>query len=240
MTWLWRISSSLALLSCCLHAATVSGRVQLEDSREPGVIKRRDYSSVVLWLVSTGNRAAPQSSHSAPAVMDQRNKTFVPHILAVEAGTVVRFPNSDPIFHNAFSNYEGRVFDLGLYPPGTSRHVAFDRPGIVRVFCNIHSAMSAVIVVVPSPWFAVTVRDGTFSIPNVPPGEYLLRVFHERATPATLQSLERRITLADGPFDLGLLRVSESGFLQIPHKNKYGGEYGPENENNNVYPAPHK
>jgi len=238
MTWLWRISSSLLFLSACLAAATVTGRVQLDNSREPGVLKRRDYSGVVLWLIPSNNRSTPQ--RPVASVMDQKNKTFIPHILAVEVGATVRFPNSDPIFHNAFSNYEGRVFDLGLYPPGTSRHVAFDRPGIVRVFCNIHSAMSAVIVVVPTPWFAATGKDGVFSIPNVAPGEYLLRVFHERATDSTLKSLERRIAVTDAPLDLGLLSVSESGFLQIPHKNKYGAEYGPENENNNVYPAPRK
>ena len=113
----------------------------------------------------------------------------------ITAGTSVDFPNDDPIFHNAFSSYSGQIFDIGLYPPGSTRSVRFTREGIVRVFCNIHASMSAVIAVLATPYFATTQRDGSFSIPNVPPGEYELSVFHERATEATLHALDRRITV---------------------------------------------
>src|SRR6202044_1888521 len=106
----------------------------------------------------------------------QKGKMFMPHILPVMAGTTVDFPNLDPIFHNAFSSYSGQIFDVGLYPPGTSRSVRFTREGVVRVFCNIHSSMSAMIVVLATPYFAVTGRDGSFALPDVPPGEYTLRV----------------------------------------------------------------
>jgi plastocyanin len=204
------------------------------------VTKRRDFSGVVVWL-APAERAAPAQGPRIPAAtMIQKDKKFTPHILAVEAGTSVSFPNYDPIFHNAFSNYDGRVFDLGLYPPGTTRKVVFDRPGIVRVFCNIHASMSAVIVVSPSPWFARTVRTGAFEIEDVPPGDYTLNVFHERAAPEVLNRLKRKVTVALSAVDLGVLQVSESGFLQVPHKNKYGAEYGPENEGNALYPAPRK
>ncbi|MBI4892904.1 MAG: hypothetical protein HY821_19935 [Acidobacteria bacterium] len=237
MTSLWRICFS-ALLVSTLSAASIKGRVQLVNSRDSNVIKKGDFSGVVLWL----EPAAPLNSSRTPksATILQKDKAFTPHILAVELGTRVAFPNSDPIFHNAFSNYEGRVFDVGLYAPGTSRSVTFDRPGVVRVFCNIHSSMSAVIVVSPSPWFVTTLPGGQFELSDVPPGDYTLKVFHERATPEVLRQLERKITLTASLLDLGSIAVSEAGFLPLPHKNKYGSEYGPENENNHLYPAPRK
>lgn len=236
MIWRWLISFSL--LALAVEAETVSGAVQLIDSRESSVTKKRDFSGVVVWLVSAEPRARGQAPRIAAATMIQKDKQFTPHILAVEVGAGVSFPNYDPIFHNAFSNYDGRVFDLGLYAPGTTRKVTFDRPGIVRVFCNIHSTMSAVIVVTPSPWFATTAGSGKFEIDGVPPGEYTLHVFHERAKPEALSRLGRKVTVARGAMDLGVLKVSESGFLPVPHKNKYGADYGPENDGNAIYPAP--
>jgi len=223
-----------------VQAAAVRGQVKLMDSKESAVTKKGDYSGVVVWLVPS----PPAESRAAPivpsATMIQKDKRFTPHILAVEIGTSVEFPNYDPIFHNAFSNYDGRVFDLGLYAPGTTRKVKFDRPGIVRVFCNIHSSMSAVIVVAPSPWFETTSRTGAFEIPDVPTGEYTLHVFHERATSEVLNGLRRKVTVGRDTVDLGVLNVSETGYLPVPHRNKYGADYGPENEGNAIYPAPRK
>jgi plastocyanin len=239
MTLLWRICFS-ALLCAALQAATVKGRVQLENSRESSVTKRRDYSGVVLWLAPAEGRESALTPRASTARMVQKNKTFSPHILAVEVGASVAFPNYDPIFHNAFSSYDGRVFDLGLYPPGTTRSVKFDRPGIVRVFCNIHSSMSAVIVVVDGPWFATTTAGGAFEIAGVPDGEFTIHVFHERAAPETLRALDRRLTVRGREVDLGLVHISEAGYLPLPHKNKYGTDYDPESEHNHAYPAPRK
>jgi plastocyanin len=114
------------------------------------------------------------------ARMDQKNRTFIPHVLAVQLGTRVDFPNSDTVFHNVFSFREGKRFDLGLYPVGKTRVVTFDRPGLVRIFCNIHSNMSAFIWVLENPYFTVTDGSGRFRIPNVPAGERIVRVWHER------------------------------------------------------------
>ena len=158
--------------------------------------------------------------------MIQKNKTFTPHILAIQAGTSVDFPNLDPIFHNAFSRYNGQPFDLVLYPPGTSRTVRFTRPGIVRVFCNIHPRMSAIIVVLSTPYFAETDKEGKFSI-TAPAGTYEVHVFHERATDATLAALTHTITVAGGRFEVPPMMVSEAGFLPAPHKNKYDRDYPP-------------
>jgi plastocyanin len=233
MTSLWLICfSALPLLS-----ATVSGRVELRDSRDPAVRKRLDYSGVV---VSLDFPAAKAFSAEGRATILQKDKTFTPHVLAVPVGTSVEFPNADPIFHNAFSSYSGQVFDVGLYPPGSTRSVRFTRPGIVRVFCNIHSAMSAVIVVLGTPYFAVTGRDGAYSIPNVPPGEYQLEVFHERATEATLQALGRRVAVDQNPLTVPPVHISEAGFLPVPHHNKYGRSYPVESDDHSIYPAVRK
>ena len=161
------------------------------------------------------------------AQMVQKNKTFTPHVLAISVGTVVDFPNFDPIFHNAFSNYNGQVFDIGLYPPGTTRSLAFRREGVVRVFCNIHPTMSAVIVVLRSQYFATSAKNGAFEIADVHPGSYRTHVFHERAEEETLAALTRTIEVGDLPVELPAVQISESGYLELPHKNKFGKDYPP-------------
>src|ERR1700733_1948229 len=196
MTSRWPTCSSVAralsafvstfLLVVPILASSVTGKVELRDSREASVRKRLDYSGVVISLLPV-NRPANYVTDIHVRML-QKNKMFTPHILAIASGTFVDFPNEDPIFHSAFSSYDAQIFDVGLYAPGSSKSVQFTRPGIVRVFCNIHSSMSAVIVVLSTPY-----RDGTFQIPNVPPGDYQLTVFHERATEATLNALVRRV-----------------------------------------------
>ena len=142
-------------------AATVTGNVVLvgPDGHAP---KKRDFSGVVVWLEPVGTAARPAPVPPKPATMEQRNKVFGPHVLAIERGTAVDFPNNDPMDHNAFSNFYGQIFDVHLYAPQTSRRVVFRRPGIVRVFCNIHETMSAVIVVLETPYFAVSNAAGHF------------------------------------------------------------------------------
>ena len=248
MIWRWVISSKkpgafcVAVGCLCplalvprLSAGDVTGRVELIDSRDPAVRKHGDRSGVVISLNPlSGERATP----AAPirATITQKDKTFLPHMLAIPVGSIVDFPNLDPIFHNAFSSYNGQLFDLGLYPPGSTRSVKFTRPGVVRVFCNIHSSMSAMIVVLATSWFAVTGRDGSFNIRNVPPGQYDLRLVHERATEATLQALSRRITVPnDEAMNLGVLSISEAGHLSTPHKNKYGHDYPVDPDEHSAY-----
>lgn len=236
MTWLWHICfSAFFVLDVC--GAAVSGTVELRDSRDPGV-RAKDYSGVVVWLMPVSDAASSLPVYRARMV--QKNKTFTPHVLAIPMGSTVDFPNLDPIFHNAFSSYNGQIFDVGLYPPGTNRAVQFSRPGIVRVFCNIHATMSAVIAVLESPWFAVTGRDGEFTIHDVPAGKYNLHVFHERATQATLDVLKQTVNLGVDNIRLTPISVSESGYLAIPHKNKYGNDYPPPPDARGAYPAVRK
>jgi plastocyanin len=216
---IWPSATCFSLiLAVRLAAATVSGTVSLADAGDRG----RDQSGVVVAL-------QPLSGHAEPAPMRarmlQKNKTFSPHVLAVTAGSTIDFPNADPIFHNAFSNFNGQVFDIGLYPPGKSRAVVFRRAGVVRVFCNIHPAMSAVIVVLDTPYFAVTDREGRYRIPDVPPGMYRRTVFHERATPEVLAAASRDVEVTDPNSVLPPAAISEAGYLPAPHSNKFGKAY---------------
>ena len=134
--------------------------------------------------------------------MDQRNETFVPHVLAVDTGTLVDFPNNDSIYHNVFSLSKPKRFDLGRYAKGKSRAVRFDRPGIVRVFCEIHSHMSAFVLVFSHPYYAPTDSDGRYRIDNIPPGTYTVSAWHEGATRHS-----RMVTIPPqgGPVDLDFL-----------------------------------
>ncbi len=237
MTWRWGIFFS-ALIVLPARAVPVSGQVRLMDSRVPEVRKHGDYSGVVVWLEPADGREPPFRSRHAR--MEQKDKQFVPHILAIQAGTDVSFPNLDPIFHSAFSNFSGQIFDLGLYAPGADRTIVFQRTGIVRVFCNIHPTMSAVIVVLKYPWFAVSDEAGNFIVPDVPPGEYRLHVFHERATLETMRALERRVEVEEVRLVLPPITISETGYLETPHKNKYGHDYPSAADDTGIYPVGRK
>jgi plastocyanin len=116
----------------------------------------------------------------------QRDETFVPRVVAVPVGSTVDFPNDDPIYHNVFSLSSAKNFNLGRYPKGKSKPVTFDKPGLVRVFCDIHSHMSATVFVFNHPWFAVPDEDGHFQLPAVPPGDREITAWHERLGDTTL------------------------------------------------------
>lgn len=146
----------------------------------------------VVYL-ETAPRAAFDEREEPRATMDQQNETFVPHILAIVAGTTVDFPNSDHTYHNVFSLSKIRTFNLGRYAAGRSKPVRFDRPGIVRVFCDIHSHMSAYILVFAHRYFVVTDEDGRYRLDNVPPGTYTVVAWNE----STRQE-SRRVVVPDG------------------------------------------
>ena len=148
---------------------------------EPGSAGPRDLSDLrrgVVYL-ETAPRGAFEDRDIGRAVMDQRNESFVPHVLAITVGTVVDFPNSDKTFHNVFSYSRAQRFDLGRYAVGRSKSVRFDRPGVVRVFCDIHSHMNAFILVFSHRFFDVTEPDGRFRLDNVPAGTYTVVGWYE-------------------------------------------------------------
>ena len=146
-------------------------------------------------------RAAPRAT-AGRARMDQRNETFSPHVLAVTTGTTVDFPNNDQTFHNVFSLSKPRHFDLGRYGRNQSKAIRFDTPGVVRVFCDIHSHMSAFVLVFNHPFHTTTNDDGRYRLDNVPPGTYTVTVWHEG------QSRDSRsvtVPVTGGVFDVDLL-----------------------------------
>ena len=184
-----------------------------------------DQAGAVVWLESMGPGTRPAGSSPKPAAtMNQRNQTFAPHVMPVEVGTPVDFPNNDPFPHNVFSNFEGQVFDLQIYAPQTARRVIFRRPGIVRIFCNIHAAMSAVIPVLPTPYFAVTDGTGRFEI-QAPAGSYRLQFWHERAQPEALARLAQNVALSGPAVSLPDTQITIDDQPLPAHKDKYGREY---------------
>jgi plastocyanin len=185
--------------------------------------------NVVLWLTPTGGGAPPSfptpTESSRPRLV-QRNKSFEPHVLIVPVGSVVQFPNRDPFFHNVFSLFDGKRFDLGLYEAGSTRNVVFDKPGVSYIFCNIHAEMSAVVVAVSTPYYGISDRRGQVTIPHVPAGRYALRIWYDEATPEALNSMTREVTISPDAASLGAMRLPAMNMPQ-GHQNMYGHDYPP-------------
>jgi plastocyanin len=221
---------------------TVRGRVEVIAAAEAGKTPQKKIPGTVVWLTPIASpgadaSAAPdtQAPPAATQRLVQRNKSFEPHILVVPVGSMVEFPNRDPFFHNVFSLFEGKRFDLGLYEAGTSRMVRFDRPGISYIFCNIHPEMSAVVIATPTPLWAISNRDGQVSLAGVPYGRYILHVWSEGMGSEDAQPLTREITIAENASSLGVIRVPQATGQHIAHKNKYGRDYDEPTPNNSVY-----
>jgi plastocyanin len=189
-----------------------------------------DASEIVVWLKPLDPAAKSETidaSNQRKFQLVQHNKTFQPHVLVVPVGTVVDFPNRDPFFHNVFSLFDGKRFDLGLYEAGASNSVRFDRLGVSFLFCNIHPEMSAVVVAVDTPYYGVSDRKGNLAIQNVPNGRYELRVWYERSLPEDLKTLTRTVAISSFSKDLGAIQVPENPSFTSAHKNKYGQDYTP-------------
>jgi plastocyanin len=130
--------------------------------------------------------ARPQAAAPMRAQIRQRGETFTPRVVAVTVGSEVEFPNDDPIYHNVFSLSRARAFNLGRYPRGQTRRERFDRPGVVKVFCDIHSHMTATVMVFNHPWFAVPDADGRFELPAMATGDHQITAWHERLGDTTI------------------------------------------------------
>ena len=194
-------------------AGEVAGRVTIldKDNRPAD-----DVGQAVVWLEAPG--ASPVAATRAE--IGTSDKEFSPHVIVIPVGSTVAFPNHDPFNHNVFSLSEENPFDLGLYSRGETREARFAKPGIVRVYCNVHAQMSAIIIVRDNPWFVQPSGDGAFTLPEVPPGRYQLHAWHERAP-----ELNREIEVpADGVAGLAL-ELDARGYQFKPHVNKFGQPY---------------
>lgn len=237
--WAGGVLATLSLAAASAQVSTVTGRAEFtapsKKSRE-----RQPPPTTVVWLTPVSDsytqltRATPSSDAHFRLV--QRNKKFEPHLLVVPVGTAVEFPNRDPFFHNVFSLFEGRRFDLGLYEAGSTRTVHFDRPGISYIFCSIHPEMSSVVISLSTRLYAVSDYAGRISIASVPAGRYLLHVWSEHALPDSVDALTREVTINADSTSLGILRLTQDSELVVAHKNKYGRDYDPPAPLNPAYP----
>jgi hypothetical protein len=187
----------------------------------------------VIWLTplpGTPQQPFPPRGHYT---LLQKNRMFIPHLLVVPVGSVVLFPNADPFFHNVFSLFNGKKFDLGLYEAGSTKAVEFSREGVSYIFCNIHPEMSAVVLALSTPFYSIADSSGSFSIRDVPAGDYELHVWVEGFTQPTLDRLTRRVHLTPSTGNLGVLDISGVPRQPKSHLNKFGKPY--DEESNKPY-----
>ena len=201
------------------NTGEVTGRVTVKSrGLFGGLSDKGDRSGVVVYL--EGVPGEPPGPAPPPVAIRQRDKQFVPRVMAVRAGGAVSFPNDDRIFHNVFSLSKPAKFDLGLYKSGTEKRVTLDRPGQVDVFCNIHPDMVATIKVLDTGWFAVTDRDGSFRIAGVPPGTFALVAWQPHGEP-----FRGTVTVTAGGATEVKIEIVE-GRAPLDHPRKDGTPYG--------------
>ncbi len=224
----------LLLADVCTQAQALKAHFELTRNGH----RAKDSSQVVVWLTPVAAPVElPKQDPSKIPQLVQKNKTFHPSLIVIPAGGKVEFPNHDPFFHNVFSMFEGKRFDLGLYEGGTTRFVQFDRPGISYIFCNIHAQMSAVVIALATPYYGISDTRGDISFPAVPPGRYSMQVFHASVAPDALHALGREITVVADTTSLGSFSLAQSDVL-ADHKNKYGRDYDRPEPDSPAYARP--
>lgn len=209
------------------RAALAQGGVvgQLRVVDRPGEAAR-DLAQAVVWLEAPRRLVQPASApavgRAAPAEASilMKGREFLPHVRIVHTGGSVAFPNDDPFSHNVFSNTSLGAFDLGLYRRGDTRVAAFQRPGVYPIYCNIHHRMVSFVVAVPTAWAVQPAADGRFALRDVPPGQYVLHAWHERAGETRQQVVVR----ADGPTAVAVA-LDARGYVPASHLNKFGVPY---------------
>ena len=202
------------------ETAEVRGHLTLSAPKS-----RSHLPPAVIWLKPLPGTAAQVFSPQGRYTLLQKNRMFSPHLLVIPVGSVIRFPNADPFFHNVFSLFNGKRFDLGLYEAGTAKEVDFSREGVSYIFCNIHPEMSAVVVALSTPLYALSDAKEDFVIRNVPAGEYEMHTWIEGFTQPVLDRLTRRVAVAAGVGDFVI--VDAIGIPRQPsgHLNKFGQRY---------------
>jgi plastocyanin len=196
-----------------INDSPVTGRLTLLDK---GDKQAEDVGQAVIWLATRTRIPVP----AGRSEIGTAEKQFSPHVLVVPLGSTVTFPNHDPFNHNVFSLSEENPFDLGMYGRGETRSVTFDRAGVVRIYCNVHPQMSALVVVRDNPYYSQPSSDGSFTITDVPAGKYVLHAWHERS-PET----RREIVVPAGGIGSLELELDARGYKFKPHLNKFGRPY---------------
>lgn len=210
------IASLSMLVSSSLGAATLNGKVMFLTKRG----QRPVVNETLVWLDAAGRT---WKKPPAAFTMTTRSKTFLPHVLAVPAGSTISFPNEDPIAHNLFSLTPGNTFDLGLYRRGAGKSQKFTNPGTVNVYCNVHPNMSAVVHVMSTPYYGFTDADGNYSF-DVPPGRYRVSAWNEQGGTASSDIEVKADGSIAGPT---LLTIDGRNFRWTQHTNKFGQTYRP-------------
>lgn len=222
--WLLCVVATLAVV-CAGEDASASSGVELRlhiVSSQPGMHR---VVPAVIWLQPlAGTAALPFPPHGRYTLL-QKDRTFIPHLQVVPVGSVIRFPNVDPFFHNVFSLFEGKRFDLGLYEAGSSKSVTFSREGVSYIFCNIHPEMSAVVLALSTPLYAVADANESFVLRDASPGSYELHVWIEGVPQSSLDGLSRTIELSAHTLDLGELKAPIPGSSMRTHSNKFDQPY---------------
>ena len=230
------------IMVAATKAATVTAHVAFSPSGQRQA-KVLDYSNIVFWLTPLSSELAGKADttlHGFPHHFQlvQTHKRFEPHLLVVPVSSMVEFPNQDPFFHNVFSLFDGKRFDLGLYEAGTTRSIKFDRAGVSFIFCNIHPQMSAIIIAMKTPYYGLSDKSGAVEIRDVPAGRYRLGIWSEQALPETLKRLEREVNVTEDASPLGTIMIKSTRNLLADHKNKYGVDYDATEPSNPAYKQP--
>jgi plastocyanin len=208
----------------------VSLRAELIRSGHDKSATPADSSGVVVWLTPLSNSVQPTptpAKHQGYTLV-QKDKQFHPHLLVVPTGSSVDFPNADPFFHNVFSLFDGKRFDLGLYEAHTEKAVRFDREGVSYIFCNIHPQMASVVIALNTPYYGVSLPDGSVVIHDVPAGSYRFSVWAENVPAETTNALDRTVKVEGPTTHLAELHLKTTGDLAHHHANKFGEKYKPQ------------
>jgi plastocyanin len=227
----------LLLMDVCVppslgQGVEVSAKILMHAASQSAARKQIDspnIANVVLWLSAVEPTAAMPviQARQTSYRLVQKNKMFSPHLLVVPTGSQVEFPNQDPFFHNVFSLFNGRRFDLGLYESGTSRSVRFDREGASYIFCNIHPEMGAIVLALSTPYYGISGENGVVVLHNIPPGSYRLNVWSENGQPANPDLFQKIVQVSTEPVHLGDITLQPKTDPLANHKNKFGEDYQP-------------
>jgi hypothetical protein len=234
-----RIVCTAAAIACWLASGTAQDTqartvtVRITSTAANSKNAKTHMPPSVVWLQPTGGRDLPPRTRG-PYTLLQKNRTFTPHILVVPVGSVVRFPNEDPFFHNVFSLFNGKRFDLGLYEAGKTKEVTFSREGLSYIFCNIHPQMSAVVIALSTPLYAEGEVPGAMEMRDVPAGDYELHVWIEGQSQAAMDRLTRRVHVGGAERNDSIeIVVSAASESHPTHTNKFGQPY--DHEANPIY-----